>query len=68
MNIQTFIDLTHTKKDGLYAFMGFVGAVIFIMIVPYISFMNILSGIVMFSIMAVMYIPIITTIQAVKND
>lgn len=68
MNIQTFLDLTHTKKNGVYAFMGFVGAIIFFMIVTHLNFMNLLSGILMFTILTLMYIPIITTIQVVQDD
>lgn len=68
MNIQTFLDLTHTKKNGVYAFMWFVGAIISFMIVTHLSFMNLLSGILIFAILTLMYIPIITTIQVVQND
>ena len=45
MNIQTFIDLTHTNKSGVYAFMGFVGAVIFLMTATNLSLMNLLSNV-----------------------
>jgi len=68
VNLQSFIDLTHTKLDGLYAFMGFVGTVIFLLIASHISFENIFSGILMFSILAIMYIPITTTVQVVQDD
>lgn len=68
INLQTFIDLTHTKRDGVYAFMGFVGTVILLMVVPHLSLLNILYGAVMFTVLAIMYIPITTTIQAVQDD
>ena len=68
MNLQTFIDLTHTKRDGVYAFMGFVGTVILLLVISHLSFANLLSGALMFSILTLMYIPIITTIQAVQYD
>ncbi len=68
MNIQTFIDLTHTNKSGVYAFMGFVGAVIFLMTATNLSLMNLLSGAIMFAVLTIMYIPVITTVQVVQND
>lgn len=68
MNLQTFIDLTHTTKNGIYAFMGFVGTVILMLTATHLSLSNIVSGILMFLILVAMYIPIITTIQAVQND
>lgn len=68
VNLQTFIDLTHTKINGIYAFMGFVGTIILMLIATHLSFSNIASGTLMFLILVAMYIPIITTIQAVQND
>lgn len=68
MNIQSFIDLTHTNKSGVYAFMGFVGTVILLMTVANLSFMNFLSGMVMFAVLTIMYIPVITTMMVVQND
>ena len=68
MNLQTFIDLTHTTKNGIYAFMGFVGTVILMLAATHLSLSNIVSGTLMFLILVAMYIPIITTIQAVQND
>ena len=68
MNLQTFIDLTHTNRDGIYPFMGFVGTAILFMVIPHLSLTNILSGILIFSILTIMYIPIITTIRAVQDD
>lgn len=68
MNMQTFIDLTHTNRDGIFAFMGFVGTVILLLVVSHLSFTNLFSGMTMFSILSIMYIPIITTIQVVQDD
>ena len=62
------IDLTHTNKSGVYAFMGFVGAVIFLMTATNLSLMNLLSGAIMFAVLTIMYIPVITTVQVVQND
>ena len=44
MNLQTFIDLTHTNMDGIYAFMGFVGTVTLLLVVSHLSFTNLCSG------------------------
>lgn len=68
MNLQTVVDLTHTKKYGLYAFMAFIGPVILFMISRYISFINILYGLVAFIITLIMYIPTVVTIKVVQND
>ena len=68
MNLQTFIDLTHTNRDGVYPFMGFVGMLILSQVVSHLSIANMLYGAVMFLILVIMYIPITTTIQAVQND
>lgn len=68
INLQTVIDLTHTNRDGVYAFMGFVGTVILMLVASHLSIANIASGAAMFSILVIMYIPITTTIQAVQDD
>ena len=68
MNLQTFIDLTHTKWDGIYAFMGFIGTVILLLVASHLSFANIFSGALMFSVLTLMYVPIITTVQVVQDD
>ena len=68
INLQSFIDLTHTTRDGVYAFMGFVGTVILLLVMSHISFANLMSGALMFSVLAIMYIPITTTITAVQDD
>ena len=68
MNLQTFIDLTHTKFDGIYAFMGFVGTVILLLVISHLSFANLFSGMIMFSVLTIMYIPIITTVRVVQDD
>ncbi|MBO4700699.1 MAG: hypothetical protein J5620_03040 [Alphaproteobacteria bacterium] len=68
INLQTFIDLTHTNRDGIYPFMGFVGTVILLLVLSHLSLVNMLSGAVMFLILVIMYIPITTTIRAVQDD
>lgn len=68
MNLQPFIDLTHTKKYGIYPFMGFISATTLIMILSNLNVTNALSGILMFCILTIMYIPTIITIQVVQND
>lgn len=68
MNIQSFIDLTHTNKSGIYAFMGFVGTIISMIALSNLTLMNLVSGTIMFLILTIMYIPITTTIQVVKDD
>lgn len=68
INLQTFLDLTHTNHDGIYPFTGFVGTVILLLVMSHLSFTNLLSGIVTFLILGIMYIPITTTVQAVQDD
>ena len=68
MNIQNFLDLTHTKKNGIYAFMLFCGAIIFFITIGHISLLNLLSGMVMFLITTIMYIPITILVEAAQDD
>ena len=68
MNLQTAIDLTHTKKSGVYAFMIFFGIVVLFMFLQHIGFINLLHLVTMFAITSVLYIPTIVTIRAVQND
>lgn len=68
VKLQTVVDLTHTKKYGVYAFMTFVGPIILFMIGQHINWINLLYGLIVFAITCVIYIPMIITIQAVQND
>ena len=68
INLQTVIDLTHTNRDCLYAVRGFAGTVILLLVASHLSVANILSGVAMFAILVIMYIPITTTIMAVQDD
>lgn len=68
MNLQTAIDLTHTKKSGVYAFMTFFCIIILFMFLQHINFVNLLYAIVVFAITSVLYIPLVVTIRAVQND
>lgn len=68
LNLQTAIDLTHTKKSGVYAFMIFFGIIILFMFLQHINFVNLLYAIVVFAITSVLYIPLVVTIRAVQND
>lgn len=68
INLQTLVDLTHTKKFCIYSFMAFLGPVIIFMIIRNISLINFLYGVVMFALACIMYIPTIVTIRAVQND
>ena len=65
---QTVIDLTHTAKNGLYAFMIFVGAVIISMVSYNLNTTTIISGFAMFGLTSALYIPITMIIARVKND
>lgn len=65
---QTIIDFTHTAKNGLYAFMMFVGAVIVFMTLDNINSMSIIRGLAMFGLTSVLYVPITAIITRVKND
>lgn len=68
MNIQSFIDLTHTNKNGIYAFMLFFGSVLFFMVIANFGLSNLLFGVMMFLITSIMYIPITVLIEATQND
>ena len=65
---QTVIDFTHTVKNGIYAFMIFVGTVILFMTMYNLNIANILSGMAMFALVSALYVPITTIIARVKND
>ena len=68
MNLQTAIDLTHTKKYGVYAFMTFLGIIILFMFLQHVNIINLLYAFVMFVITCVLYIPMVVTIGAIRND
>ena len=68
LNLQTTIDLTHTKKSGVYAFMIFFGIIILFMFLQYINLVNLLYAVVVFAITSILYIPMVVTIRAVQND
>ena len=68
LNLQTAIDLTHTKKSGVYAFMIFFGIIMLFMFLQYINLVNLLYAVVVFAITSILYIPMVVTIRAVQND
>ena len=68
MNIQTIIDLTHTKKYGLYAFMIFFGIASLSMIFWYLSWTSLGLGILMFIVTCTVYIPVAFLTKAVCDD
>lgn len=68
MNLQTVVDLTHTKNSGVYAFMAFLSPIILFVIAQHINWINLLYGIVVFTIVSVMYIPMVVTLGVVQND
>ena len=68
MNIQTIIDLTHTKKFGLYAFMIFFGIASLSMIFWYLSWTSLGLGILMFVVTCAMYIPVAFLTKVVCDD
>ncbi len=68
VNLQTMVDLTHTKKSGVYAFISFISPVILFMILQQINFINILYSIVIFIVTCTIYIPTVVTMRAVQND
>ena len=68
INIQAFIDLTHTNKNGVYAFMLFFGSIIFFITLGNFMLSNILLGFAMFLITSIMYIPITILIRAAQDD
>ncbi len=67
VNIQTMIDLTHTKKHGVYAFMLFFGIAVLSQVLWNFSFMNLLVGILMYALVSAVYIPIATIINMVDE-
>lgn len=68
MNIQTVLDLTHTKLYGLYAFMIFFGIASVSMMVWYLNWMAILYGILMFVVTCAVYIPTAMLTKVVCDD
>ncbi|MBO7508951.1 MAG: hypothetical protein J6T57_01595 [Alphaproteobacteria bacterium] len=68
MNIQPLLDLTHTKKHGVYAFMVFFGIAVLSLTIWNIGWMNLLYGIIMFLLTSIMYIPLVITINMVMRD
>ena len=68
MNIQTIIDLTHTKKYGLYAFMIFFGIASLSMIFWYPSWTSLGLGILMFIVTCAAYIPVAFLTKVVCDD
>ena len=68
LNLQTAIDLTHTKKSGVYAFMIFFGIIILFMFFQHVNLVNLLYAVVAFAITSILYIPMVVTIRAVQND
>lgn len=68
LNLQTAIDLTHTKKYGVYAFMIFLGIIMLFMFLQHINLVNLLYAFIVFAITSVLYIPTVVTIGAVQND
>jgi len=67
MNLQTVVDLSHTNRHGLFAFMAFIGPIFLFMIMQDINWANLLYGLVTFGIATIMYIPTITTIRVVQK-
>ena len=66
-NIQTVLDLTHTKKSGVYAFMLFFGIAVLSRIIWDLSIINLMIGILMYALVCVAYIPITTVINMVDK-
>lgn len=67
-NIQTFIDLTHANKNGLYAFLIFIAPVILFIMLSHIGWTSIFLSLLMFITLALMYIPVTLFIKAVNHD
>lgn len=68
MNIQTIIDLTHTRNFGIYAFMMFFGIASLCMMMWYLNWVGFFGGILMFVITTLLYIPITMLTKAVRDD
>ena len=68
MNIQTILDLTHTKKNGVYAFMVFFGIASLTMMFWYLNWIGFFGGISMFIITTLLYIPLTRLIKVVADD
>ena len=68
IHIQTFIDLTHTNKYGVYAFMLFFGIAVSLITVWNLTWLNLMLGILMFALVTAVYIPTILTINTVRKD
>lgn len=67
-SFQSIIDLTRMDKNGLYAFMVFFAVCIFIQIFLNFTIINFLSGLWIFLIASILYLPVTALIQRVYND
>lgn len=65
---QSIIDFSHTAKNGVYAFMVFIGTVIIFITMYNINVESIFSAVMMFILTSTLYIPITMIIARVKND
>lgn len=67
-SFQNIIDITRMDKNGLYAFMFFLGLAIFILVCTNFTILNIVSGILIFIWCSLLYIPTTVLIQRIHND
>ena len=67
-SFQNIIYLTHTDKNGLYAFLVFFGGAVFIQIISNLAAVNLLNGIWIFALCTILYMPITVLIQRIYND
>ena len=62
---QSVIDLTHTNKDGLYAFLGFLACCVLILFFANPGVINLVQGVWIILWSTVLYVPIIMSIKRI---
>ena len=65
---QTYIDLTKIDNNAIIIFMIFLGLGLLILLIPNITFLNLVNTIWVFTWSILMYLPIITITNRMYND
>ena len=68
INVQNFLDLTHTTKNGLFVFMLFITGPLLCMLFNNISLTTFENGLYLFLLICIMYLPITRLVKALRND
>jgi hypothetical protein len=66
-SFQNIVDITSMEKNGIYAFMFFIGLSILIQVCTNFTLINIISGLLIFIWCSLLYIPITVLIQRIQE-